>query len=186
MLYICGVKEAKVTYQELRLGNIVHYKNRVKFHTLRVSYLDEKKIKLGGYLRRYDQIIPVPLTKEILVDWCGFTFDATNNTYNKSRLKLRHNPETNSVLIRLCGKVRELISLHQLQNLYFAITGEEINIPEEVIDPWITTYYYEMRRNPSDEYIRKQHEKLRKLEAMAEANRKPIINKYWGVIEPKY
>ena len=59
-------------------------------------------------------------------------------------------------------------------------------MPEEVIDPWITTNYYEMRRNPTDECIRRQQEKLQKLEAMAEVNRKPIVNKYWGVIEPKY
>ena len=165
MLYICGVKEAKVTYQELCLGNIVHYKNRVKFHTLRVTWLDEKKIKLGGCLRRYDQIIPVPLTKDILVDWCGFTYDENKDTYNKNGIKLRHNTETNSVLIHLCGKVRELTSLHQLQNLYFAITGEEINVPEEVIDPYIDTWGFLKRKGEhSEEYLefcRKYNEQQR-------------------------
>lgn len=133
------MKQAKLTYQELRLGNIVHYKNRIKLHTLCVTSLDETKVKVGGRLLRYEQIIPIPLTDEILVDWCGFVYDETMCIYNKNGLKLRLNSEKNCVEIRLCGKVREITSLHQLQNLYYTITGEELKIAADKIDLEIDT-----------------------------------------------
>lgn len=169
MYYICGVKQAKLTYQELRLGNIVHYKNRIKLHTLRVTSLDETKVKVGGRLLRYEQIIPIPLTDEILVDWCGFVYDETMCIYNKNGLKLRLNSEKNCVEIHLCGKVREITGLHQLQNLYYTITREELEISADKIDLEVDTWGpLRQRGEHSKEYLefcRKYDEQQRGTEA---------------------
>lgn len=169
MYYICSVKKAKVTYQELRIGNIVHYKNHIKFHTLRVTCLDEKKIKLGGCFRRYDQVIPMPLTKDVLVDWCGFVCDEAKDIYNKNGLKLRYNSERNSAEIQLCGKVLEITSLHQLQNLYYTITGEDIEISEEKIDPCIETYSIVLRATTLEEEMELSRRKLKEIKEMRRA-----------------
>ena len=169
MYYICSVKKTKVTYRELRLGNIVHYKNHIKVHTLRVTCLDEKKIKLGGCLRRYDQVIPVSLTKDILADWCGFAYNDVKDIYNKNGLKLRLNTEKYIVEVHLCGKVREITSLHQLQNLYYAITGEEIEISEEKIDPCIETYSIVLRTTTLDEEMELTKRKLEEIKEMRRA-----------------
>ena len=164
------MKKAKVTYQELRLGNIVSYKNHIKFHTLRVARLDEKKIKLGGCLRQYDQIIPVGLTKDILVDWCGFTYDEVKDTYNKNGLKLHYNSGKGSAQIRLCGTIKEITYLHQLQNLYYAIIGEELEVPEENIDSYIETYRITLRTTTLDEEMELTRMKLEEIKEMRKAN----------------
>lgn len=154
MYYICGVKQAKLTYQELRLGNIVHYKNRIKLHTLCVTSLDEIKVKLGGCLLRYDQVIPVPLTEKVLTDWCGFVYDDFEDAFNKNGVKLHYNSERSSVEIRLCGRELKITGLHQLQNLYYAITGEELKIAADKIDLEIDTWGpLRQRGEHSKEYL---------------------------------
>jgi hypothetical protein len=87
---------------------------------------------LNGKLHQYDALgnirwqlkcyEPIPLTPEILVK-AGFEnfedgwyslFDFTWNIYDK--------------VLRWMGVQIKCHDLHQLQNLYFALTGEELNI----------------------------------------------------------
>lgn len=143
-----------MTYRELRLGNIVHYKNRIKLHTLRVTSLDEIKVKIRGRMLRYDQIIPVPLTEKVLADWCGFVYDDLEKAFSKNGVQLHYNSERNSVEISLCGKEREITGLHQLQNLYYTITGEELEIPSDKVDLEVDTWGpLKQRGEHSKEYL---------------------------------
>lgn len=146
--------KAKLTYQELRLGNIVHYKNRIKLHTLRVTSLDEKKVKMGGCLLRYEQVTPVPLTDKVLGDWCGFIYDDLEDAFTLNGVKLHYNSERSSIEISLCGKEREITCLHQLQNLYYTMTGEELEIPVDKVDIEVDTWgSLKQRGEHSKEYL---------------------------------
>lgn len=122
---------------ELRIGNLV--KSALTGETLEVDWLVIKHISNGNMQSVYKPhekvYLPIPLTAEIL-EKAGFE-KATDNRYggwlsladkHGQRLRIRewehgffHTPSSASEPIYL-------YHLHQLQNLYFALTGEELNI----------------------------------------------------------
>ena len=79
---------------------------------------------------------PIPLTEEWLIKF-GFDFDGYCS-YWKSEIELtkdtmdEHFQSFNNVGSGLCQK--EIKYVNQLQNLYFALTGEELTI--KTIDQW--------------------------------------------------
>lgn len=78
---------------------------------------------------QYNQFIkPIELTEEILLK-CGFVKDEFDNWENETRLGL-YKPEEFDGYLSIWGDstVGECNYLHQLQNLYFALTGEELKI----------------------------------------------------------
>ncbi len=103
---------------ELRIGNYYNYNNSI--------------IKLdGSLLATYLQndaefrLLPTPLTKEWLVK---FGFGETDKCYYKDKLYLKKidfqpigEEETDIIFYKLKY-------LHQLQNLYFALTNEELTL----------------------------------------------------------
>ena len=102
---------------ELRIGNWVFniYNNPVK-----VTVIDDT----------VDWCKPIPLTPEIL-EKCGF--DNDDNDFLKTiddRSSLHINLEKKRTLIESYDgivKLKNINYLHQLQNLVFALTGEELN-----------------------------------------------------------
>jgi hypothetical protein len=139
-----------IAVNELRIGNmfwesyggykivdgINHHKNDIP------STVDAHGI---GYkaVGRYgcDEISPIPLTPEIL-DKCGFGYklNGFNHEFRRGKcegeyldyyLLNRHEPASYYKLIHVIGEVvlvDKIWYLHQLQNLYFALTGEELPI----------------------------------------------------------
>lgn len=131
---------------ELRLGNYVKY----PFHELQVCqlFLDSfQGMYVGGrgcYM--YESCDGIPLTAEWLLKF-GFTQSSCHDSRNIfDRVPLYEN---NGVAIMLSDsefwyvtrqydggssdpfeRVLEVKSVHQLQNLYYAITGEELTIQE--------------------------------------------------------
>lgn len=108
---------------ELRIGNAVlnPSNNQICF----ISSMDISDIE-----NRYKERNPIPLTPEVLEKF-GF------NQWSEGNWKTRHELNINgwsekfnyyqpySILSTFCGSV--LIKyLHQLQNLYFALTGTEL------------------------------------------------------------
>lgn len=78
---------------------------------------------------QYNQFIkPIELTEEILLK-CGFVKDEFDNWENETRLGL-YKPEEFDGYLSIWGDstVGECNYLHQLQNLYFALTGQELEI----------------------------------------------------------
>jgi hypothetical protein len=76
------------------------------------------------------QINPIPITEEWLVRF-GFEHEETeySNFQNKDGVRLFfHNGVWNYSSLNTVIK-----SVHQLQNLYFALTGEELTLNEEII-----------------------------------------------------
>jgi hypothetical protein len=129
---------------ELRIGNLVDVKKNdylltyivnCKVESINIeginSYYDDG---IGGdnweYGGKFEELIPIPLTEEWLFK-LGFKKDQNNRyvTTNWSGLYLELKSQwylmraTNEANIEICYGFKHV---HQLQNLYFALTGEEL------------------------------------------------------------
>jgi len=107
---------------ELRIGNWVH---TGEFHIEKFQGYHKIKSKWFDYAHMFE---PIPLTEEILLK-CGFEKFA--QTWYRHKLSgfefaLSGLIATNSYFE--CFPVDCCNHLHQLQNLYFALTNEELNI----------------------------------------------------------
>jgi hypothetical protein len=125
--------------KDLRIGNLVKGNSRGGTHILDIEvlkYIDETK---SGYS-------PLPLTEEMLID-LGFSKMTDTTPYNyrihKSKMffYIRYGTFTTDKgktdLIGFNGLfiankfVRVIKYVHELQNLYFALTGEELDLKHE-------------------------------------------------------
>jgi hypothetical protein len=103
---------------ELRIGNWVKQPNGI-IEVFTVSDLDDEG-DINSYLE--DEIEPIPLTEEWLIK---FGFERWNDVYNNFYHKLNGvEIENGNIYV---GHGNEIKYAHQLQNLYFALTGEELN-----------------------------------------------------------
>ena len=135
---------------ELRIGNYLQDQNgnillviHISTESIQTTVLDRIKYPLpNGW-----QMEPIPLTPEIL-EKCGFENDYKNSgsKWHKKQyftdckeaaevMIINVNPENGRVAIydeesyespAMTGK--SILYLHQLQNLYFALTGEELEV----------------------------------------------------------
>lgn len=105
----------EILANELRIGNWVKYKKYpLKLLASEIVLIEQGKIKCE----------PIPLTREVL-EKCGFQASNVGN----------HIMYKNGVIIFFekgkwgirCDSRCSLNYLHQLQNLYFALTGEELD-----------------------------------------------------------
>ena len=104
--------------QELRIGNLIEFKNDatsgsyVKFEVQDFNVLDRIK--------------PIKLTEELLLRF-GFKEllpkDGIAESYIKNKLRIDISNSGNTYYKRL-----SVPSVHRLQNLYFALTNEELTI----------------------------------------------------------
>ncbi|MDR4892285.1 MULTISPECIES: hypothetical protein [unclassified Chryseobacterium] len=115
---------------ELRLGNYVMDK---KDENLECVYLLQD---LGDlvYINDLhpDNCMPIPLTEEWLLTF-GFTLmpesEYTLNTYEKEEFQLWNKKGDFSEIVYLSSRdTIELKSVHQLQNLFFALKGKELTL----------------------------------------------------------
>lgn len=98
----------------------------IEFITVETSF----KNKVFKQAVLIDSIAPIPLTKEIILT-CGFE-DMGYNLYSYKNLFLNCNDDNFGIEISsnedsFFSNVR-ISSLHQLQNLYFSLTGEELEV----------------------------------------------------------
>jgi hypothetical protein len=131
---------------ELRLGNVVAYRHAEKTEPTihRVIRLERITARLDkcpeGDLhmysdREYSDIEGVPLTGEWL-ETCGWQLvDQGRGPYywlEKQCWFHIHLSEDSSIYANFNNNAVPIRYLHQLQNLYFALTGEELTIKETV------------------------------------------------------
>jgi len=114
-----------INANELRIGNWTHRKTHNGQHVCfeRVEYLDKK-----GYGNLpSSECFPIPLTPEIL-EKCGFDVQEYDATLRKNgfTLSFEFNGEDAGFYLESVGI--NLMHLHQLQNLYFALTQTELLI----------------------------------------------------------
>ena len=120
---------------ELRIGNYVNvFLNNVDYNTIQIKVDD-----LYYIIQKNGVYEPIPLTKEWLEKF-GFKYTSSNNsylTYTKSNYYLQMDvrkannkwkifDDVISDLVEF-AKV-DITHVHQLQNLYFALTGKELTI----------------------------------------------------------
>lgn len=122
--------------KELRLGNLIQdRKNRVCIvKSLHLKCIQARTIGSSTFERVDDgePFKPIPLTNEWL-DWLGFEY---KEMYYQSKYLVALN-DCFMIIQRVDGFFyvdapnNELKHVHQLQNLYFALTGEELTIFEQ-------------------------------------------------------
>jgi hypothetical protein len=118
---------------ELRIGNLINRKDLFDGH-LRIETvikLGQKIITSGPtkVICEYNDILPITLTEEWLVKF-GLE-KVIDCEYRKGNLifQLTKYESGNLVTIFLNGNLINIIEyVHQLQNLYFALTNEELTI----------------------------------------------------------
>jgi hypothetical protein len=122
---------------ELRLGNLVNFGVKVvpikSIHTESVLK-DEVRVyvelneKLQHYCLDIIEIEPTPLTEEWLLKF-GFVKHKTTDIY-PTFAKQMFNWNDGILYIIGYGFMNHIKYVHQLQNLYFALTGEELVVKE--------------------------------------------------------
>lgn len=125
---------------ELRIGNLICRKDLAsgadRFE--RVVHLSEEATTTGPIkvLVRYEDLQPIPLTEDWL-KWCGFEGSYFPNQHGAINATLQigyftlyyyYFTDRNYTVYELADEKVELKHVHQLQNLYFALTGEELEI----------------------------------------------------------
>ena len=114
---------AQLTAQELRIGNYVVGASRGGFHQVDIGILDYINKHKSGYGR-------IPITEEWLLKF-GFKFHG----YNSQDMAVHRRCDNVWIVKNIVTKKYyldeydlEIKYIHQLQNLYFAITGEELKL----------------------------------------------------------
>lgn len=121
--------------KDLRIGNWVYVKGSKKTTSVTDLITDCSTMANGFLCFGYqgDQVIPIPLTEEILLK-CGFIH---GRVYFTGDTGWKKSGETFSIQLVDKGEYfsfhsaqfnLRVIHLHQLQNLYYALTGEELTI----------------------------------------------------------
>lgn len=130
-----------ISKNEVRIGNVVGFISdpvKLIISELKIKNFYEHGVHVGlGKCFNFNEIYPIPLTEEWLVDKFGFELIEKNGGYSHYAKGI--NPVTQDYMIILKrNHVGNYIfylngyfiieSVHRLQNLYFALTGEELTI----------------------------------------------------------
>lgn len=131
-----------INAKELRIGNwLVHDSLDQGERYIRIVEIRENDFRAENdevfpTRREHFEMEGIPLTPELLEE-CGFErimefASDTNWTYKmvtKTKIKLFYHCGNSSFMIgEPLASRTTVIYVHQLQNLYFALTGEELNI----------------------------------------------------------
>lgn len=121
---------------ELRIGNLILKDGKVfSYAGVDVGGMYDGYIgasRQGGVVDfdRPEYFYGIPLTPEILIQWCGFRKDATfRNPYHSPDGKLKvFFQDEQYPLVKFKNGHRVVKYLHQFQNLVFALTSNELEI----------------------------------------------------------
>lgn len=109
--------------RELRIGNKVYHPAKNIVFTI-----SREDFSFKNGLANIEDFRAIPLTEEILLKKCGFEFDSVYISYNNGYFTLIYNEGHISLVVEGQWLTLEIKYLHQLQNLYFALTGEELTV----------------------------------------------------------
>ena len=123
---------------ELRIGNWVKLKDSDPIENYQISQIYERGVNSGSVGMLYDIIEPIPLTEEWLEQF-GFDKDGFKQCeFTNWGIKVKkdqhaiseHNWIVFHGFMNQFSEIASLKHVHHLQNLYFALTGEELEIKE--------------------------------------------------------
>jgi hypothetical protein len=117
---------------ELRIGNLIQWES--SGHTQAVMKIDEIGLHTCVNDVKIEDVLPIPITEGFLVKWFGFDkYDNPNGTpswcYSKAGDVWIYQTWKDKEFFIRSFSVRfqkNITYIHQLQNLYFALTGEEL------------------------------------------------------------
>ena len=127
---------------ELRIGNYVYYKKDRNYYDIRALCRDRVHpiniVEHDGNIRyaidcTLEDLQPIPLTPEIL-ESCGAKKEDDYLILDMQIIQLAYDLSEKKITFDLYADFHlepfeiECNYLHQLQNLYFALTGEELKI----------------------------------------------------------
>jgi len=118
---------------ELRIGNWIIEDETIYSYgiskTKRQISLNDFRVSDDNWSDLWDMFKPIPLTEEILLK-CGFEKDKKNNSFNIYKHKYYdlffRIFDGGAISFCLNNEYVLIKYLHQLQNLYFALTNEEL------------------------------------------------------------
>lgn len=136
------IGKSSLQVNELRIGNYIYNISTFSQGVCRIAAIHkEGLIKLEEDDKTYEkfiypELIPIPLTEEILLK-CGFKKEiipralGIHNIYYNGTITIHQREafewgvydESDEYTVNI-----ELQSLHQLMNLYFALTGKELEV----------------------------------------------------------
>lgn len=102
--------------KELRIGNIVHG-HKDNFNISHETLCD--------FANGYFNLLPVKLTEDWLIDFGFYQVELDNGEKYYQNYRFRLNCNYNGFYY---SRNLDVNYVHQLQNLYFALTGEELEI----------------------------------------------------------
>jgi hypothetical protein len=117
---------------ELRIGNLVDLGNRIA-KVIEINHLACVVVDLEetqDTIEDYERTKPIPLTEEWLVN---FGFDKLPIVFESKKFYLYKQDNSDIWRLNHSGTNAHITTLkyvHQLQNLYFALTGEELVVKE--------------------------------------------------------
>lgn len=117
--------------EELRIGNYVMISDRYADSYYPIVGVKQTSVYIASGRKAYAvplrQIRAIPLTHEILTVWCGFVVDEETAALKKRKIKVIFE-DSGATTIHF-GRLRHRIRcLHELQNIYYSVTGEELAV----------------------------------------------------------
>ena len=120
--------------EELRIGNyVLDEENKVRL----VTELSRALIRTSfDLILLASEVKPIPLTEEILLK-CGFEINGKyyRSKYIQDSIKLIYDFNQRVLYFKYKGEFSPMIqipraieSLHELQNIYYALTGKELEV----------------------------------------------------------
>jgi hypothetical protein len=130
--------------KELRIGNLVDLGNRIA-KIIEIGYLScvvGDLEETQDTIEDYERIKPIPLTEELLYKFGFVDIDKRDHDYNiytdsnhdyYLQIDTRRKDGKYTILDNSFDDLRvfsmvDIVYVHQLQNLYFALTGEELTL----------------------------------------------------------
>ena len=132
------LNQNKMKANELRIGNLVEGIRIGKVKSIFITHFqvdDFDGITLGNSLQL--NFKPIPLTEEWLLklgfkeSLLGVYFPYPYNDFELGYFGSVNGSKKGYVITSLVGKMEGIKYVHQLQNLYFALTGEELTFKSE-------------------------------------------------------
>lgn len=117
---------------EFRIGNLVQDEKGIFYFVAGLNGSTDSRLTLAAYNKEVVKgwqdaevnALPIKLTEEILLK-CGFEIKPYSYT-NPHFIKGGFGFDAITFEIKINGQHTNLKYLHQLQNIYFALTGEEL------------------------------------------------------------
>ena len=141
-----------ISATELRIGNLINHTNENGKFELEVIELLKEGINVnsndGIWFLKYEYIKPIPLTEEWLEKFGYNKFNYNSDTMNSSEYfiaTLNKFKTKNGIVLKhglkysknkvfginyKCLSENPIEFVHQLQNIYFVLTGEELILKE--------------------------------------------------------